>query len=164
MARVKLKPFRLFGYLIMTTLIVVFMTGVTYGLEYSASKTNEFIGYVGGGGGGDYEIPKPPGGGGPEKPKPPVPPSSFIPPGGPPGANQSFSSSEGSPYFPEISTIDSLTPGSNMGQPEVPGSGMGNMPKTGDEAQAKLWLMVLMCSTIVLRRILFFNKNKENGL
>jgi hypothetical protein len=62
---------------------------------------------------------------------------------------------------------DGRDPDPNADIPEggIPGGGRdpdpNNIPKTGDEADPRLWLMILAVSTLILRHELFFRKKKH---
>ena len=70
--------------------------------------------------------------------------------------------------LPEGGETPPLTPGTNApneppGTPDTdtpPGS-PGTPPKTGDDADPRLWLILLAASAFALRRALFFRKNQD---
>ena len=64
-------------------------------------------------------------------------------------------------YDPNIPGGGLDIPGGPGGQPGGPG-GPGNIPKTGDDTDARPWLITLMVSTIILRYVLF-NRKKSNN-
>jgi hypothetical protein len=112
------------------------LAGVTYGQQDSKQVTNEFWGL--------YEKPEPP------KDKPPSTPDdpgSDIPGDNVPG---------GGVDDPGSDIPDDNIPGGGRDDPNPPES----TPKTGDDANPRLWLIMLAISTFVLRHELFFRKNR----
>jgi len=95
-------------------------------------------------------------------PPPGTPPETIKPPTPPPGegGNPNTQGDEESPG-PDDTPNPETTPGSEdtpkPGKPGTPGSG----PKTGDDANPGLWLILLSVSVFLLRRVLFFGKKHK---
>ena len=68
------------------------------------------------------------------------------------------------PSTPPPSPSPSPDDGSDIFDPNTPGGGMfvppepGEIPRTGDDMDARLWLMLIAVSAIILRYVLFFSK------
>ena len=136
--------FRLLSGAMLILVTIVFSAAVTYGWQNSYSYVNEFVG-----------IHDPP-------PGPPTPP-----PDPPPRPER--------PDPPEIT--EPPDPGSDIDLPEIPYEGMDppgttdppritdppipTSPKTGDDTDATLWLILLAGGTIWLRHFLFFKKKSD---
>ena len=135
MAKFSKRSWKLIRKFVILMLIAMIITGTTYGFEENKSKTNEFM--------DRYEKPSI---NEPKETKPDV-----SEPGG----------SETKIYDPDdpLSNLDDGdTPrGGRDPDPDIP----GGVPKTGDEANPRLWLIVLAVSTFILRRELFFRKKVE---
>lgn len=86
------------------------------------------------------------------------------------------------PATPEVSQNPEKTPeqpeqpgeednGYHIDDPDIPGGGIEtppnydnvDLPKTGDDMDARPWLIILAISTLILRYILFFRKKAKKG-
>jgi len=45
---------------------------------------------------------------------------------------------------------------------DVPGGRYASLPKTGDDADSRIWFILLLVSTVVLRHLIFFRKKDED--
>ena len=99
----------------------------------------------------------------PATPPPPPPPPETPPPGieEPAVTEPPTISTPEEPGDNSHGIYDPHIPGGGLDSPEDTGRVPGSIPKTGDETDPSLWLLVLAASAAMLRYVLFLRKNKK---
>ena len=161
------KSYRLLRNVLTFIVILAAIQGATFGLQNVRSIVNEFTGTHKYTPPGDPDKPDKPTD--PDKPDKPTDPDKPDRPTDPdkPGEPEE-------PHTPIDPTDPPTGPGFPPGpetpdKPETPDTpdrptGPGNPPKTGDGADARPWLTILVVSAYLLRYVLFIRKKNKKGV